>query len=274
MTIIILALLGLAFGSFINALVWRMHQQEKGKSKKDRTKYSIKNGRSMCVHCKNTLSAKDLTPVLSWIWLRGKCRYCKKPISWQYPTVEISAALLFVSSYVLWPGNFDTAGTISFAAWLILLTGFVALAVYDLKWMLLPNRIIFPLYGVAAAYVLLSAIAAGSLEPVASALWGVIIGGGLFYVLFQVSRGKWIGGGDVKLGFLLGAVVGGPANAVLMLFLASLLGVMASMPLLLSGKVSRTTRVPFGPFLIAAAIVVQLLGEGLIVWYLELVIGG
>jgi leader peptidase (prepilin peptidase)/N-methyltransferase len=69
-------------------------------------------------------------------------------------------------------------------------------------------------------------------------------------------------------------VVGGPANAVLMLFLASLLGVMASLPLLLSGKVSRTTRVPFGPFLIAAAIIVQLLGEGLIDWYLELVIGG
>jgi prepilin signal peptidase PulO-like enzyme (type II secretory pathway) len=274
MTITILAVLGLALGSFVNALVWRIHQQEKGKSKKGKAEYSIRSGRSMCIHCKHTLSAKDLIPVVSWVWLRGKCRYCKKPISWQYPLVEISTALLFAFSYMFWPGNSDTAGAISFAAWLILLTGFVALAVYDLKWMLLPNRIIFPLYGVAAAYTLLLSVAAGSLKPIASTLWGVIIGGGLFYVLFQVSHGKWIGGGDVKLGFLLGAVVGGPANAVLMLFLASLLGVMASLPLLLSGKVSRTTRVPFGPFLIAAAIIVQLLGEGLIDWYLELVIGG
>jgi leader peptidase (prepilin peptidase)/N-methyltransferase len=274
MTITLLAILGLALGSFVNALTWRIHQQEKGKSKKDRAKYSIRTGRSMCANCRHTLSVNDLIPVLSWVWLRGKCRYCKKQISWQYPLVEISTALLFVFSYIFWPGDFDIAGIINFAAWLILLTGFVALAVYDFKWMLLPNRIIFPLYGVAGFCVLFLSIAAGSLGPMVSALWGVIIGGGLFYVLFQVSRGKWIGGGDVKLGFLLGAVVGGPANAVLMLFLASLLGVMASLPLLISGKVSRTTRVPFGPFLIAGAILVQLFGEGLFDWYLGLVIGG
>ena len=99
--IIILAWLGLCAGSFVNALVWRLHEQKR--SKKADKKLSILNGRSMCVHCRHELTWYDLIPLFSWLLLRGKCRYCKKPISWQYPIVELATAAVFVLSYIFWP---------------------------------------------------------------------------------------------------------------------------------------------------------------------------
>ena len=102
MIIAVLAVLGLVFGSFVNAFAWRLHEQEsllekkKKPSAKQLAKLSIVKGRSMCPECKHELAAKDLIPVFSWITLKGKCRYCGKPISWQYPAVELATALLFV----------------------------------------------------------------------------------------------------------------------------------------------------------------------------------
>src|SRR3954465_436221 len=104
MIIAVLVVLGLCLGSFVNALVWRLHEQEEGGSKKAAAKkLSIIKGRSMCPHCKHALKPIDLIPVISWLSLRGKCRYCSKPISIQYPIVELSTALLFVVSYIWWP---------------------------------------------------------------------------------------------------------------------------------------------------------------------------
>src|SRR5690606_15326595 len=104
MVIIVLALLGLIFGSFVNALVYRLHEQS-AQGKKQRTKGKVKNkqlsiskGRSICVHCKHELAWYDLIPVLSWLLLRGKCRYCHKPISRQYPVVELVTAAIFALS--------------------------------------------------------------------------------------------------------------------------------------------------------------------------------
>jgi prepilin signal peptidase PulO-like enzyme (type II secretory pathway) len=264
---IVLALLGLCLGSFANALVWRLHKQQNAKNDQQ---YSISKGRSMCVHCGHTLHAKDLVPVLSWIMLSSKCRYCQKPISWQYPTVELVTSALFVLSYAFWPQEIAGLEVIVFGLWLTALVGLVSLVVYDLRWMLLPNRIVFPLYGVATAMVIIQMVQAGSIQPFLTSVYGVAIGGGLFYLLFQLSEGRWIGGGDVKLGFLLGAIVGGPELAVLLLFLASLMGSLSSIPLLALKKASRKTRIPFGPFLISAAIIVELFGEKVLDWYLNL----
>ncbi|HEX5456623.1 MAG TPA: prepilin peptidase [Candidatus Saccharimonadales bacterium] len=264
MFVIVLILLGLCFGSFINALVYRLHAR-KGH------RYSIINGRSMCPHCKHELAPKDLIPLLSWAYLRGKCRYCSKPISRQYPLVESSTAVLFVLSYLFWPYELvSTENLVAFTFWLILLVGFIALTIYDLKYLILPNRLIFPLAIIAVAGIAAEVLLLGGIAPLTTAFWGLIVGGGIFYVLFQVSAGKWIGGGDVKLGFLLGAVVGGPWAAFLMLFLASLIGTIYALPQMLTGRLEAKSRIPFGPFLIIAAIIVQLFGSGIIDWYQNL----
>ncbi len=272
MVIIALFLVGLCFGSFINALVWRVHQQSKAQSPKHKARYSISRGRSVCVHCEHQLAATDLIPVLSWVLLRGRCRYCKKPISAQYPLVELITAGLFILSYVLWPEIQNGWEWAQFGAWLALLVGLIALAVYDLKWMLLPNRILYPLYVVGGIFVLTGLpLTDDALSYLANVVLSVAIGGGIFYLLFQLSKGKWIGGGDVKLGFLLGAVALKPLQTMLLLFLASIFGLIFSLPLLTKNKKLKSVRIPFGPFLILGAVVTVLFGQQIIDWYIDLI---
>lgn len=275
MKIVFLALFGLAWGSFVNAFVWRLRQQElasqKSKSRKSKVqsrKYSIVHGRSMCVHCKHVLAWYDLLPVVSWVMLRGKCRYCKKPISWQYPAVELTTSGLFVGSYLAWPYGFDAASWTLFALWLVFLLGFIALAVYDLKWMELPNKLVYPLIGLAIAQVFVkSAVNGNFVGSIAGAFLGFAVIGGLFYGLFQLSGGKWIGGGDVKLAFMIGPLVGGVAEATMVIFFASVLGTLVSLPLMANKSLRISSRIPFGPFLLVATIIVYLYGESIINWY-------
>ena len=264
MVIAVLIVLGLCFGSFVNAFVWRLHEG------RDWVKE-----RSECVHCHHELAAKDLVPVLSWLWLRGKCRYCHKPISAQYPLIEASTAILFVLSWIYWPYLVQGAQIVVFGLWLVILTGLIALLVYDLKWMLLPNKLVFPLTGLAATMQLMIILSNwqgwGKLLSIAIA---VLIGGGIFYILFQLSDGRWIGGGDVKLGFLLGLLAGTPAKSLLVIFLAGLLGSLVSLPLIASKKLGRTSTIPFGPFLIVAGIIAVLFGNQIIDWYTRAFITG
>ena len=247
--------LGLAAGSFINALVWRLRQP----------KLSIWKGRSQCPDCHHTLAPRDLVPVLSWVRLKGHCRYCHKPISFQYPLVELLTAGLFALSYLAWPAALDGGEVIRFGSWLMLLTGLIALAIYDLRWMLLPHKLVYPLIGLVAGQWLTILLVEGlSRQQLAGIAYGGLIGGGFFYLLFQLSRGQWIGGGDVKLGFLLGLIIADGLLAWLMLFIAALLGSLVTIPLLLSGRANRSSRIPFGPFLIAGAVIVVLFGQSLI----------
>lgn len=274
MIYIVLAVLGMSLGSFVNALVWRLHEQSAGHKAKSSGKnvaLSVTRGRSMCVHCHHQLAAGDLVPILSWLWLRGKCRYCRKAISWQYPVVEALTAALFIFSYSYWPYGFEADGMVRFVVWLVILTGCMALVVYDLRWMLLPNRIVYPLLALAAlqSLVLMVVSDQGAVHLAWEAIWGLVCGGGVFYVLFQISKSKWIGGGDVKLGFLLGLIAGGPVKSLLLLFIASSLGTLMVLPLLLSGRLSKGSRIPFGPLLIIAAIILYLFGDRLIYWYTQ-----
>jgi len=268
MIIVVLVVLGLCAGSFVNALVWRIHEQSKRTKKAKNKDVSIVHGRSMCPSCKHTLSAQDLVPVFSWLMLRGKCRYCKKSISIQYPLVELSTAILFVASYIWWPQPFDFAQTVIFSLWLVILTALVALSLYDLKWYILPDRITRPLAGVAALMAGVTIFTSDNIfAELISTIFAVIIGGGLFYVLFQVSKGKWIGGGDVKLGFILGLIVGSPQKSLLFIFIAALLGSLISLPMLASHKLNRSSVIPFGPLLILGAIITVLFGTEFLDWY-------
>jgi prepilin signal peptidase PulO-like enzyme (type II secretory pathway) len=225
----------------------------------------------MCPNCKHQLTAKDLVPVFSWVFLRGKCRYCKKPISKQYPLVELLVAVLFVVSYLAWPTNLNSSWQyINFATWLVAVVGLVALAIYDIKWMLLPDKIIYPVMVLAIISFLIQVILGRPTSDIPKAFLAALIGGGLFWLIYQVSQGKWIGGGDVKLGFLLGILVATPELAFLTLFLASIIGLIWILPMLVTKKLTKTSKVPFGPFLIAAAMIVVLYGPSIISWYKSL----
>lgn len=271
MLIAILTVFGLAFGSFVNALVWRLHQQSLSKKKRiaSDAELSISRGRSMCPHCKHMLAWYDLLPVISWLSLGGRCRYCKESIGWQYPLVELLTAVLFVVSYIFWPYQLSTINyQILFIAWLVALVGFVALIVYDLRWMLLPNKIVFPLTGLGVFSVLLRAMDSDKpWQVIALSLGGLMVAGGIFYIIFQVSNGSWIGGGDVKLGFALGLFLGSPVLALLMLFFASLLGLAVAIPGIITKKSKLSSKLPFGPFLISATIIVMLFGNRILDWY-------
>jgi prepilin signal peptidase PulO-like enzyme (type II secretory pathway) len=265
-------LLGLIFGSFVNALVWRLRHRQLAKEGKGNKKLANKlfqaNSRSMCPNCEHTLSALDLIPVLSWCALRGRCRYCKKPISIQYPLVELATAAIFSFLYLCWPNQLQGVQWALLVLWLVASVIFMAMALYDFKWMLLPDELMAPLLIVAIAVAGLTI--ASSINPANAAFntfLAVMVGGSIFFVIFQLSGGKMIGGGDVKLGWILGLMLGTAFNAMLMLFLAGLGGSLVALTLLLSGKLRRNSLIPFGPFLILGALIVVLFGNDISSWY-------
>jgi prepilin signal peptidase PulO-like enzyme (type II secretory pathway) len=260
--VVALAVFGLSFGSFANAAVWRL------KKKKD-----IVRDRSECVHCHHKLAAHDLVPVVSWLLLRGRCRYCKKPID-DSPLVEIGVAAYFVSSYLFWPAVLDGWYQITlFVLWLIYGVALTILFVYDLKWYLLPDKVVLPLIIIGAAQaVLVQLVTASSFgEAVLEIVLSVGAIGGVYYMLYIVSGGKWVGFGDVKLGIFIGLVLGWQL-ALLAVVLANVIGFLIVVPGMLLGKLKRTSRIPFGPLLITAFVITGLWGQQIIDWYFSLLL--
>lgn len=284
MLIVILLVLGLAFGSFVNALIWRLHEQElRAKSQELRAKdsqlsafknsqLSILSGRSQCIHCGHKLATKDLMPVASWLFLRGRCRYCAKPISKQYPIVELIMPAVFVMSYLLWPQDLSQSGQrLLFSSWLAASVGLLALAVYDLRWMLLPNKLVYPTFVVAAVGRVTYIIGYEPTKWSALLNWAgaVAVASGLFFLIYNLSE-KYIGGGDITLGLVTGTILATPFKAVLLIFLASVLGLLFALPGLISHSKKLTSKIPYGPFLIAATFIVVLFGQAISDWYARL----
>lgn len=263
MEIVLLILLGLCFGSFVNALVWRL-----------RKKRDFVSERSECTHCHHVLAWNDLIPVVSWALLRGKCRYCGKVID-DSPIVELATPAAFVVSYLAWPYGYDAAGLTLFVLWLVSLVGLIALVVYDLRWYLLPDKIVFPLVGIG---VIMGVIRFSYVEQqsVPQTFLAIVLGilsiAGVYFLLHALSAGKWVGFGDVKLSVFIGAILGWQGG-LLALFVANLIGIFVVLPLLILGKLHSKSKIPFGPFLIAACFVTFLWGEHIISWYLESLIG-
>lgn len=258
MYVALLAILGLCLGSFVNAFVWRL------KHGGDWVK-----GRSECTHCHHVLAPLDLVPVFSWLWLGGKCRYCHKPIQ-DSPLTELALPALFLVSYFYWPAGFGGLGLFQFVMWLAILVALLILLVYDLRWYILPDKVVFALIGLAVVWVLGTAVFTQSAYGLLGSLAGVVVISGFFYILYKISEGKWIGFGDVKLGIALGLLAGGALKACMVLFLASFIGVVVSLPLIFAGKASRKTQLPFGPLLITGLIIVQIFGADIINYYIKL----
>jgi leader peptidase (prepilin peptidase)/N-methyltransferase len=259
---IILFWFGLIGGSFVNALVWRLHVRK-----------TILNDRSECVHCHHKLGVFDLIPLFSWLFLKGKCRYCHKKID-DNPLVELFTGLLFVGLYLLWPLPLETTPQVAhFIVWLIASILLVALFVYDLRWKLLPNVLVFSLIGLAVVDVLIQIFglsdSALRMQTLINHILGLIPITGVYGLLYFVSKGRLVGFGDVKLGIFIGLILGWQ-SALLVLFIANVLGTLVVVPLMSARKLKKNSRIPFGPFLIAATFIALLWGQALIDWYLSL----
>ena len=269
MVYILIVLLGLALGSFTNALAWRIYEQSITKNKAKLKELSVTKGRSMCVHCKHELSAVDLIPVFSWVILKGKCRYCHKKISWQYPLVEIVFVLLLLALYHFWPLPLvQTVDWLLLLVWLPLLVIMLSLAVIDIRHQVLPTKLIYAMGVTAAIYIGIQSFSYSyrTFDPIVSGLIGGMVLFGLFYAIYQLSKGQWVGGGDVRLVAVMGLLLGWQ-KGLLALLVASYFASALMIILVCIGGYHKKMRIPFGPFLLLATVVCFLFGGPLIQLY-------
>jgi prepilin signal peptidase PulO-like enzyme (type II secretory pathway) len=265
----ILIVLGIIFGSFINALVWRLYLKEN--SLNNKSELSILRGRSVCPKCKHKLSYLDLFPLFSWLLLKGRCRYCYLKISIQYPFIESVTGLIFIFSYIYWPFSFNFIGWILFIVWLMISILFISLSLYDYKYRILPNVLVYLLICLSVVFIGIYFVEFNStLSFLLSRVLGIVFSSGIFYLIFQVSKGKWIGGGDVKLCIALGLLIGGPLEVILMIFLASFIGSFISIILLIFGRIKNNLTIAFGPLLISSAYICFFFGSDILSWYSRL----
>jgi leader peptidase (prepilin peptidase)/N-methyltransferase len=243
--IAIVVVLGLVIGSFLNVVIARMPE---GKS--------LWRPRSACPACGVAIAWYDNVPVLSFLALRGRCRACRAAISWRYPVVEAITAVAFATAYVL------LGPTLDFAVAAALLAGLIAITGIDLAHQIIPDAITLP--GIVAG--VLASLATGRI-PWLDSLVGIVVGAGVFLVIILVSRGG-MGGGDMKLGGMLGAFLGWKLG-LLAILLGVLSGGVVAVCLLALGRKGRKEAIPFGPFLALGGAVAFLWGQPLLGWYLE-----
>jgi leader peptidase (prepilin peptidase)/N-methyltransferase len=268
--------LGAALGSFVGAQVWRLRARQLredaangervSKSEVARLRGLIRPvlaDRSECLHCHHELQWYDLLPIISWLTLRGRCRYCHKPIGATEILVEVGLAATFIVSYLSWPLGTSTAfGVVSLVLWLMSCVLMAILFVYDAKWFLLPLSINVALIVTALVFAILRISVEGAdMSTVVSALAAVGLMAGLYYIF---SLFGWVGLGDSILGVGLALLLGKWELAFLGLFIANLLGCFMLVPLSLRGKLHRHTHIPFGPFLILGTVISLLWGMEII----------
>jgi leader peptidase (prepilin peptidase)/N-methyltransferase len=231
------ALLGLAVGSFLNVVIYRVPRKE-----------SIVSPRSACPQCHTPISNRDNIPVVSWLLLRGRCRTCGKPISARYPIVEATTALLFAGMALRFGYN------AALPAYLVLIAGLLALACIDLDCRLLPRRIVYPLLGLVAPLLLAASIATRHWHPLVVA---VACSAAWFLVFFAINFAseRLLGFGDVRLALVLGLGLGWLGVPVVLVgfFAANLLGAVVGIYLVARKLATRETQVPYGVFLAAGA---------------------
>ncbi|TSC74031.1 MAG: leader peptidase (prepilin peptidase) / N-methyltransferase [Parcubacteria group bacterium Gr01-1014_44] len=242
-------LLGLAVGSFLNVLIFRLPLEE-----------SFIRGRSRCPDCRHNLSWKDLFPLISFLVLKRKCRYCFKKISWRYFGVELLSGLIFlaffwvtkpVGLFLFWP----------FLFWLAVLSLLIVLLFIDFDYLIIPDKILLVLGLLAFLYHWLTTD--GFSNIFSNFLVGTV-SGLIFFLIFAITRGYYreggMGLGDVKLVALLGFTFGWPA-ILLIIYLALGSGLIWSVVLLLWFGGKSDTKLPFGSLLAGSAIIFVLFNK-------------
>lgn len=240
--------LGLIIGSFLNVVVLRTKKKES---------FFIK--RSHCVHCKHVLGFLDLVPLFSYIFLKGRCGYCHKKISPQYFLMELATGTVFLFIYLFSPNYFAIVFNIVISCFLIIIF------LYDLKYYLILDKFTLP----AMVVALLGNLLLGK------EWWdlglGALIGGGFFFFQYIISKGRWIGGGDIRLGILMGLILGWQA-VLLALFMAYAVGAIWGVALIIKKRKKLNDPMPFGTFLTAATFTTMLFGQFILDWYLGLLL--
>lgn len=257
MIVVFVFIFGLFIGSFLNVVVYRLHRQE-----------SFVKGSSKCLFCGHRLYPKDLVPLFSYLFLKGHCRYCKHRFSSQYPMVEAATAIAFTLVFLyIFPGaSFVWASFMDWfrlVSWWVMSAFLIIIFVYDLKYYLILDKVILP----AIIFSFLVNIVLG--HNVWQMLLAAVVGGGFFLAQFVLSKGRWIGGGDIRLGALMGIMLSWP-EILAALFIAYILGSVISVGLLLASRKEWGDKVPFGTFLSVATFITLLYSDILTNWYFSL----
>ena len=244
---IVIFFLGLIVGSFLNVVILRFSTGES------------MCGRSHCPHCDTILTASELIPVVSFLILRGKCSHCLKPLSLQYPIVELLTGLLFAGVFYLYEPLMSVSSLTFIVAMLYgmtIVSLLVVILVYDLKHMIIPNVFSYALAAFSFVFLFVS-FSLGTATPFFIDLISGPLFFSAFFVLWFVSRGAWLGLGDAKLVLSFGWILGffGGLSALLLAFW---IGAVVGVFLMLIGKLFENTKgftmkteIPFAPFLIA-----------------------
>ena len=256
---LIIFFIGLCIGSFLNCVIWRLF-----------TKENFLISRSYCPKCRQILSWQDLIPVLSFIILKGKCRYCREKISYQYPLLEIATGLLFVLIFYFQTcffNEFCFQNIVNLLYLWIISCFLIIIFTYDLKHFIIPNQVIYPAIVIAFFYQLFNL---WNFKPLLFPVFSAVFASAFFFSIVLISQGKWMGMGDVKLAFLMGLLLGFP-QILLALFLAFLIGAIIGLSLIMLKKKTLKSEVPFGPFLIIGTFIAMFWGEKIINLYLKYV---
>lgn len=242
-------LIGLSIGSFINALEWRLHREESLLS------------RSYCPQCKKNIAWYDNIPLLSFIILRSRCRHCQAKISWQYPLIELLVAVLFFISFLINYQNL-AAPLELLRNWLLIFT-FVTIFIYDLKYMMVPMVLVWPMIIVAIVINFILGI------TISDILFHGSIGLMFFALQYLITRGRGIGSGDIWLGLLMGVSLAQGKLLFLALVLAYFSGTIISFVLILKNRKSLKSKIALGPFLAMASIISLILGQNIIQFFIK-----
>jgi len=280
-----LALFGLCLGSFAGASMWRLRAQQLRQDKNDGddsghdeykklkkiSKKSLMKDRSQCLNCAYELKWYDLVPIFSWVMLGGKCRKCRKEIGYFEPLVELGVAAFFVLSYAFWPYNlYSGLDIVHFVIWLVSGVGLAILFAYDAKWFLLPDKVSFGIiFAGIINSILVVLVSPDKQGALLSIIGATLILSGMYWVIYIISQGKWIGFGDIKLGLGLALLLADWKLAFIALFAANLIGCLLVLPAMIVGKITRQSHVPFGPLLILGFVIAGLAGQHLLDIYIS-----